>query len=751
MAAPRSPQFRLTVYAEQYPSSGGTDTLVSAMEDLSQAVYAEGRVVEFGAIDRQISDPSGEHYLGQAVITHADTDHFWRARGAAATTRFLEGRYGTIDVISPEAYALSVAPTILMRGKLAGLDLEDDLGATLALEELIGSEFGPAFLDKDLNPRKFRAQIFPDVDRDLMENPIPIIVGEVSDSGALNPDGTPGAKGMCPGTFVGSVDINGSTVTWGPPTLLAAPSWTITYTKFGSGGSHTYTYAVSVRTATGRTLLGGYVTITGLPATEDFSPSNGVTLNLAQYPDPADQALVTGIDLYVKDGGSTSSAPYHYMDAAGQMFNTAPGVPFVGGVGYDDDGDDSHYKTRNPPPTTNTATNGNSWGAIIFADSAVQDCLELWGGGWENEDTLDDGQPPKRVQWVLGGMDDVLDPLSGGWPYPDPFIDITGTDGVVERFWGIFVKGPRLQHHINGDVTIAGNFCGREEVGDGTGLMIDQFAFVWQHLLSEQVFGNNGLSYHTGNWVGLPLFADGIEGISSPSVQAIQTQSGVFLGTAEGYLSAFCLTKSMTVREFLQEWNRTFATFSYINRHGQLSLSMVNTAASPTAGTVIRQDIEAITVSAPTSQRESLENQIAYQFDWDADGDRYRSDVLPLKSPDSQEAFGAGGHLTVRERGTYDGFFTRDLATMAMAMRQRLLLYDQPPRVATIKMGTDGFGIDLFDQVLVTGYEGYGDEGYDAQPMLVIGHKVMPGRQGVVELTVWDLGDILTRTFGTLV
>lgn len=752
MAAPRSPIFRATVYAEHYPSAGGTDTLRFSTEEHTDPEPVEGRVAEFGTVDRGISDANGEHFVAQASVTFDDTDHYWRTRLASQDTRYLDGKDTTLEVVSEEALAASTPRHVLMRGQVKTFDLEDGLGATAAIEELIGAEFGPMFLDGLINPRQFgelkRVGIAPDLDPKLDEQHIPLGYGEKTDIGRLNPDGTSAEKGTCPGFYLGMFDPSGGTL--GPPTTTVLPPIkTMTYLKFGSGGSNTYTYAFAVRTTSGGyTSLGGHVTITGLPAPSAFSRTNGVILyaDWNQYT-AAQQAIIAGGALFVKDGAASSPAPWHRMDGAGEVFNTSANFPFAAGpnsnsgdIGYEDNGDDQHYKSG-AVPTSNTALiSGNTWGFIVFAGHAVATLLALYGS-----DLGITGAAPMREQWVLGGMPDVLDPFSPSWPFPNPYIDAVGTDGSVHRLFGVFVKGARLQHHIDGTVTIAANLCLRDENSDGSGNTIDQAFYMWQHFLSEDGFTNG---YYTGTWVGLPAFSDGTKAISSALVQAAQTLSGTLMGTSKGALCGFLLTKPMTKREFLRAFNRNYTAFSWCDDDGAIGPGVVNTQASATSGTLFREDIDdVVSIGAPKVRRDLLENLVEYQFDEDPDAGTYLSGLQKVESLTSQTAYGANGRLAVRRREVYDLQFISDPTTAHWAMGQRIVLFQDAPHHVVVRVGTHGWNVDLFEQVLLSGHEGVGSDGYDLEPGLIIRHQTIPP-DGHVDLTVWIFGLILSRNFG---
>jgi hypothetical protein len=723
MTAPRRPIVWLEYRHED--TAGNTVTYRWSREDLADASgyeggWKEGRAVSIGPISRHVSDSAGEHELASASVDLDDTDALWRTLLDTDSTAYVDGRTAVIRAYSDLQRAAAGASTVLMRGMGRRLELSDGRGASIAIEDVLGSEFGPLPLDKTIPQRKFRREIFPTLHRALLEQVVPIVYGEVSDEGAIDSTGASASKGLVPGFYVGNTIVGGTGIPLGtrlqPPVLVSA-------TVVGTPGTKTYTYGVTAFTVNGQTTLSNTITVTNAPNT--LTTSNYVQLVWTQ--DPVYASQVTWTRVYVGDGTRT---PDNKLDTM-----------ILGELTYNDDGDDSHHKGT-PPPTTNTATvagasGAEEYGRIVFADSAMHDLVGLYGSdGGANGN-------PVRVAWTVGAMTDVLDPTTPGWPDPNPWWDITGTDGVTERFYGIYVKGPRLQHHIDGIVTIAANLCGREETGDATGELIDQAFRVWQHLISECVLANNGDGYETGVWAGLPTFADGVAMINTDAVNAAETQSETFLGTAKGYLAAFAITQPMTVRDWIRAFNRTFTSFSYINRFGQLAISLVNTSADPTVGTTLREDIDdVIVVRAPQIETDRVENKVEYQYDWDADNQEYRSDLLAVQSSASQAA-----HKATRNLGPYEMFCTRDHATAVDAMGRRLALYQKAPIYIPVTTGSSGFALDLFDQVRISGIDGLGANGYVLRPAIVIGRTDRPD-DGEVDLECWDLGPITGLGFG---
>jgi hypothetical protein len=741
MAGPKRPIGILELHGEKYPASEGTTVHRFAEADLPDAAsyeggYKEGRLRGFSSIEQGVSTAGGDHFVAEARVEWDDTDHFTRSLLDQASDRYLgSGRDAIVKAVSDSGRRSGTAATVLLRGKTTALDPIDGLGAELIVQEFLASEFGPTPPEKTIPQRYFGRNVFRDLHRDLEAQVVPIVIGEA----------------LCPGYYVGDVTVSSTqqvSNTVSSSSLLPPPP-APTYAKFGSGGSKTWTYACCVRTTSGgRTTLGDSVTITGLPADGAFTPSNGVTLFLAQY--AADlQAQIAGIDLYVKEGDADSLNAWHFVDAAGQMFNTAPGTPFAGGVGYDDDGDDSHHKGFNPPPTKNTAyvtttevVNGTTvtnrvLGRVAFCGHTAS-VVELWGSNGGADTTV------AREQWPLGELADVIDPSHPDWPDANPYWDLVGADGVTERFFGIYVDkaSPRLQHHIDGRITIVAKVCGcKQDANDATSPTIDQAFRAWQLLTSEWVVANGGKGYYTGAWAGLPQFADGVEMINSSSVDTAQDTSAALMGNATGFLSGFVLTEPIHLRDFYRLFNLQYCAWDYQNEFGQLCVGLINPYASPATGTLLRERIDdVVAIGAFKERRDVLENLITGQYDYDADQQTYKSDVERFPDVASQTAYKKTQTREVEAR------FTRDAATFRTAMQLRLLMFARPPYEGTMTLGTSGLQLGCFAPVRVTALEGLGAAGYTQRACRTM-FRAIRLSEGEVDYRVWDLGRLLGSFF----
>ncbi len=737
MSAPRN--LRVWVEFHLEDTAGSTTVYRWGNADLADPSTYEGgwkecRVVSVGAIDRAISDYSGEHSIATASVTLDDTDNFIRTLLDADATSYVDGRDVVLKAASDTQRAAAGTATVLMRGKARNLRLEDGLGAVMEIEEALGSSFGPANPDKPIQ-RLFRREIFPEIHRDLIGTPVPLILGECSDAGATDAEGNNAEKGVCPGIYVGRFQLasDGSVtpVTDVSTTTVLQPPSGLTITQAGTPGTREMRYSVSAYTENGETTPCDSVLTSTAPATLDATNYN--TVSWTAPVGFSEQVL--GYAVYVGDGDNEPYMRVATVDASTTSFN-----------------DTGSSRTAQRPPTTNTAQIAYSisvggvqfaaqiWGLFIFAGHACKSILALYGSNSH-------GEVLRRIELELGGITDICDPTSPTWPYAGPYIDLTGSDGVTERFFGVFVRGPRWHDAITGGPTIAANICGIEEVGDGSGDTIDQAFYLWQHILSEFVLANDGEGYTSGAWAGLPTFADGVEMISSSSVQNAQTLSATVMGTTKGALAGACLTHPLTVSEFMRLFNQCFTSFSSINEHGQLSIDIVNTAADTTAGTPIREDIDdVLSVRAPQEDKSAVENRLQARWDYDADADAWRADYELFQNTASKDK-----HKRWAEREQYDLLLVRDAATARNSMNRRLGLFKKAPRLIPMTAGLSGLNLSIGDQVRVSGIEGYGASGYALRPALITRLSPRPD-DGEVDLECWDMGGdggVMGARFGT--
>jgi hypothetical protein len=723
MSTPRNPDVWVEFTLTKAPTSLGEDTYLWAVRPCADdSTYFDGfkeaRITVFGSIERALSDPVfGTYSVAQWRFTANDTDGTIRSLLNDYATSFVANRDVTIRLITEIGRKTGATPRLLARGRTQSVTPTPGRRVEFLCEDILGNEFGVFNLNKTIPTRVFDRETWPELPRELIGVPVPIIYGELNDNGAVDEEGNPAEKGMVPVFYVGKTAIGGEATA---PNVIPPPP-APGYTTFGAGGSSTYTYACVVRTEDGgRTTLGTPVTITGLPSPSEFSTSNGVRLTLAEYSAEIQQ-YVAGIDLYVKDGDEDSTARYFKMDAAGQMFTTF----------YEDNGDDSHYKSfYPPPPLINTAfipaDDGTEfWDTYVVCGHAAS-ILHVFASN------LAEGEESGREEIDPDTNPDFKVPGYAGWTESTDYITKNG-----QRFTVFYAKGARSLAHINGDVTMAVNVCGVKTNADGTGNTIDQAFRVAQHFISEWVVGNNGKGYYTGDWAGLPTWAPSdatVTMVNPLSFDACETISETRLANSTGYKAAFWLGDPITVGEWMRRFALTFSCFFGVNGNGQIVCKMIDDTASSASGTLLRDRIEVIRLPQMTLAWDEVVTRVCYRYDWDPDATAWRNDEETVEDADAEDA-----HRGQRKDDILELHYSRDRTTVRDAMARRLLLLKYPPRYQPIETDLSAVEADLGDQIRLSHYDGIEDV---ERPFFLVRHQIDP-MTGIGTLTGLDLSRLL--------
>lgn len=143
------------------------------------------------------------------------------------------------------------------------------------------------------------------------------------------------------------------------------------------------------------------------------------------------------------------------------------------------------------------------------------------------------------------------------------------------RYYAVYMFGPRAELARTGQVPLVGNIPGIDDVGDGTGELIDDFYRQILHLLINWVFGN----YHSGAWLSPPSVGTGpslYSRIDTETFEALKTRMDDLMGGVKG---AFILGYNGTANTLEQVLTLAAKNghFDYgVNRHGQIIASMLD-------------------------------------------------------------------------------------------------------------------------------------------------------------------------------
>lgn len=667
--------------------------------------FTEGRVRKggWGTIRRELSDDNGQPRMATASVLLNDDDGAIREALAEDETRFIEDTEAELTVLSEAGRAASLDDRTLMRARLANVYPENTRNGQQRSRG-VRLEFVDAlapYYDQTIPRQVFLRADYPDIHRDLENTPIPVIYGEHNDDGAEDVNGTPAAKGMVPAIYVGSRRTVDDDPHDGEPSFLAPP--TVTYEVVGTPGTRTLYYGFTKLSPYGETVLSAIIQVDNAPAV--LSPTDYIRFEIDH-----DEADATGYVVY----GRRNATPARRLRVLGTDLGSPASPAFVE---YIDDGSDSEYAPG--PPAVNTAQielgspaeGGFFWDFYVICKGYIT-IDKLYGSN------VQAGVEPARI--------DITATEGVDW------IRFNGLIGGIE-ITGFYARGPRSQHHIDGIVTMAVQTCGREDVGDGSGDSIQAAFYQLQHLLNEEVLKDGGTGYVSGLWGPLETFNDGSPAtpmLKTSAFEACQQMTIDWLGGSPsvGYTGAIYLREPITVRQFLQQWLQTFEAHQAVNHHGQFYPVLYNAGADETAGRHYRERSELLGIENPVLDRDHVEKNVAYQFDFDPDANRMRSEVIRVNA-----------ELT---KGVRLLRYTRDAATAEDAMERRVARLSQPRWKQTIITKYLGLENEPGDQIRVTHADGPTATGWTARPFFVTGHSVDANR-GEVRLTGYDLLPLL--------
>ena len=207
-------------------------------------------------------------------------------------------------------------------------------------------------------------------------------------------------------------------------------------------------------------------------------------------------------------------------------------------------------------------------------------------------------------------------PGKPGWSSTGITTDYIDYNGI--RFTPLFILESQLaaiEAILEGRMLIAGNLFGSPSNGDGSGSFISSPAFLWQHVLVNWVFNR----YLTGSYPSVPSLDGTYSVIDTTSVSTANTKQVARLGSP-GYYAGFVLGargQQQSAFDFLGELCLGADMDQGINRHGQLMLSVEDTAEAAIHTVNAQQDIEDGSYEVWTAGNELInrvEHQWAYYY-----------------------------------------------------------------------------------------------------------------------------------------
>lgn len=378
--------------------------------------------------------------------------------------------------------------------------------------------------------------------------------------------------------------------------------------------------------------------------------------------------------------------------------------------------------------TGQEVVNGFAWDRYVVFGHAIKSIQSWFASDLGQNPT---GQP-RRVKMAAGteGVDFLI-PGNAGW------LAHTGSATVYRTFGGrrytvIYARGPRSDAHKTGGLQITLNVCGIETVGDGSGTMLDGLHNQIWHCVNNQI----AQTYLTGAWLSVPLINTYSELANLTAVNA-----SAVARLAGGYKGAFILGGArgqITVEEFMRQASQSGDVQFGVNRHGQLAMSMEDTAVASVTALVDVTDIDAAGLEVEIGWDE-LANYVPYRY-----GPAYAAaaasgeTVLPwLTDTFLQDGAAQTAHRQVKKSPALDMTLVRDTATAddnvakVLARRTGGSAPYRGPVYAPVTGGLKLALLDLGDNVDVTHFAGLGAGGWTAQKARVVAVTFNPATWGL--------------------
>ncbi|KKN61721.1 hypothetical protein LCGC14_0519370, partial [marine sediment metagenome] len=170
---------------------------------------------------------------------------------------------------------------------------------------------------------------------------------------------------------------------------------------------------------------------------------------------------------------------------------------------------------------------------FLLASHAVKEVQAIFksraddaGAGVDADGERPDADTFQQVQDAEIGVSWLI-PAKTGWPFADDFRDLTDADGNVRRYTLIYTTEDPVPERV------LANVLGIEDIGDGSGMLIERVLQQFKHCAANFLVGN----YQSGGWGVTPTFLiDGEEQIDLDSFDEADDQTALRIDG--GYVGA---------------------------------------------------------------------------------------------------------------------------------------------------------------------------------------------------------------------
>jgi hypothetical protein len=320
---------------------------------------------------------------------------------------------------------------------------------------------------------------------------------------------------------------------------------------------------------------------------------------------------------------------------------------------------------------------------------------------------------------------DFLAPGFGSWGtyFANTYLDVNG-----RRYTLVYARGPLGDAAADGTRPLRVNLQGIEDVGDGTGLLIEDGFDQSLHAMRNFILQD----YTSGGWFASgPAWPDSF-GLGATEVlddASFETASDVAkLRITGGYSGAFVIGadgKQDTVRTWIQRFNLSLDAFSGFNRFSQFFVKLIDTRSEVLeAAQSFTQALDIFQGSFKVVDRPSdLENVVAYNF-----GRNYATGGWKYDTREVSDAPSIASALQTKKSQAIELWLSPTSTQALDVASRRLLRTKEIPRYVTFTTGLQALNTELGDVIKVTHLEGIGAAGWVDRAIFLTRHELDPDK-----------------------
>ncbi len=667
----------------------------------------DNKVTDFGTVVRALSDDTGRYEGTDLTVRFADHEKLFRT---LMDSTFMPNRAAVMRTISDKLRRQYATPRTIFRGLIRTYKPEAELGFSITFQDSFASKFSLQSGANQIPRRVITVTDFPAAPSGptfvTKTFTTPVVAGP---PGYVQLSDQAGARNL-----VGDIS-NG----------VYAPDVVRGWWGYNADGSEKIQGSQWY-------LVPGDVYWATPDVAEALEEASGGTSELTSV------GLAVPI-IY----GKISDVNVAFGGGQGQVSPVYVGVENINGSDYHAFCVCGHAVKR----ITGVYVNDGKSGAGTSPSSAVGDLAGTGAAG--------SGGP-----WLVPGYDNWTAVFGGS---ADPFEDRNGNRYTI--IYGLV--GDRNADIAAGfydtltpeSVRISLSLEGIEDIGDGTGSLINNLHLQYLHACQNWFFGN----YLSGAWLASPTFPD------DPTLLMIDEDSFRNAANLINYTGAFVLGNSVkngeseftTVPEVTARFNVSGSVDSGWNRKGQYFIDWLNVASPTVLGEHSDEDHILKNSFDITEDQAHHFNVIPFRHTKDYCGREkdgwlsVRTGVVELRDATSitnyspvgfevplqapiQELHMIRGKNTNADLDDYqDGTDTAD-----DVLDRFLLFHTNPPRFVNHTMGHDGNNYDLAQIVRIRHYAGSGASGWTDRRCRIVRHEASPGKY-TVDFRLQDLERIL--------